>query len=566
MPVVAEERNDAGDLAPVHDRKGELGVEPGAQRRSGLGRIAICGDVFDGCCAAGRPHSTHQPGPAGKGQVPTGGLEGRGVPGRAGPAELQAQHVGIAVHRPKLADRPAQRLADALQNLRGRLGPGCGVGQGSGDRKLDIPEALRHASLADVADERHERHPGAGARRRRYRDLDRKLVAIPVQPGQLDGLAHQPAFAGFDEPRQPSLVGIPIATRNDRADQGPTDGFVVGPAEDLFRFAVPAGDQAILVGGDHRAWRGVDDDLQPLLGLLEFRHDPQLDLGVPAGRGIETNGAHEERGAGQHHQAMPDVPESVVPGLHEHEDHGLDADEHQAGDHACLDPALGAARAPVSGGDKRDHEKGGGLKQGVVVGEATPDDQRRHQQGQRRRQGDGNDTDAQRQANGPDQRPTRLGKRTRPVQQDPGEEHRCADVGGMEEEAGRLVRRERQRERKDAREGQHVLEPQHAEHDARERQGERPAMAADDHVGRREKQDDGERHHHGAVQHRHIPGQGQGGIGKERAQHGNQHQDGGGQQRQQSAGADAFQASDGTAGCDRQDVRDGHSRNIGRAP
>ena len=65
-----------------------------------------------------------------------------------------------------------------------------------------------------------------------------------------------------------------------------------------------------------------------------------------------------------------------------------------------------------------------------------------------------------------------MGQRTRPVEQDPGVEHGGADVGGMEEVRGRLAGHERQRERKDTWEGQHVLKPQDAEHDADEGQRE----------------------------------------------------------------------------------------------
>src|SRR5260370_26385430 len=72
-PFVAEEGNDAGDLTPIHDRKGEPGVEPGVHCRRGAWRIALTGDVFDRRGTAGRPHSTHHPGSAGKSQPPPGG-------------------------------------------------------------------------------------------------------------------------------------------------------------------------------------------------------------------------------------------------------------------------------------------------------------------------------------------------------------------------------------------------------------------------------------------------------------------------------------------------------------
>ncbi len=54
------------------------------------------------------------------------------------------------------------------------------------------------------------------------------------------------------------------------------------------------------------------------------------------------------------------------------------------------------------------------------------------------------------------------------MEQDPGEERGRTDVPGLEKEGRGLVRHQRQREGSDAREGQHVLEPHHAEDDADE--------------------------------------------------------------------------------------------------
>src|SRR5438094_390730 len=54
---------------------------------------------------------------------------------------------------------------------------------------------------------------------------------------------------------------------------------------------------------------------------------------------------------------MPDIPESVVTSLHEHEDHRFDTDEDQAGDHARLDAAFRAPRPPARDGASRQDER-----------------------------------------------------------------------------------------------------------------------------------------------------------------------------------------------------------------
>src|SRR5712691_8377652 len=100
---------------------------------------------------------------------------------------------------------------------------------------------------------------------------------------------------------------------------------------------------------------------------------------------------------------MPDVPESVVTSLHEHEDHGLDTYEDQAGDHTRLDATFRAASSPVQDGDKNEDEKWPGLKQGVESREATIDDERREDESEPSCHGDGRDTHPERQCQGPEQ-------------------------------------------------------------------------------------------------------------------------------------------------------------------
>ena len=152
------------------------------------------------------------------------------------------------------------------------------------------------------------------------------------------------------------------------------------------------------------------------------------------------------------------------------------------------------------------------------------------------------------------------------MEQDPGEERGRADVPGLEEEGRGLVRHQRQGEGSDAGEGQHVLKPDHAEDHADERQWKRPAVASDDHVAGREEKHDHERDHGGAVEHGHVPGEGQRGVRQERAEDGDEHDDGRRQQGEQAATANPLQAPDGAAAGHRQDGRNRHRRNMRGAP
>ena len=170
------------------------------------------------------------------------------------PATLPTKQIGILIHPPELARGPAEGLANAAEDLGGCLGPRRRAGQWPRYGELNSSKALGHPPLTDVVDERDKIDARRGARRRGNGDLDRKLMAVAVQAGQLDGVADQPALTGLDEARQTSLVGVAIATRNDRADQGPPHRFIVRPAEDLLRLAVPAGDQSSLIGADDGAW------------------------------------------------------------------------------------------------------------------------------------------------------------------------------------------------------------------------------------------------------------------------------------------------------------------------
>ena len=268
------------------------------------------------------------------------------------------------------------------------------------------------------------------------------------------------------------------------------------------------------------------------LRLLEPLHDAQLDVGFVPRRHIEADGPDQQRNARQHHQGVPDVPEPVVARPHEHEHHGLDRDQHQPRDDARLDAALRAAPLPVHCGGEGDDEEWDGLKQGVEFGEAGSEDHRGQHQRQPSGDGDGRHADPHRQRQRAEQRLAGTRQRARPMQQDPGQEDRRSDVGRVEEEAVGLVAGKRQPEWKDSGEGQHVLEPQEADDDAREHQRERPPMPAEHDIGGREGQDHRQRDHHGAVQHRDVPGQGQRGVWQERTQHRNQHQRGRRQQGQ----------------------------------
>ena len=72
------------------------------------------------------------------------------------------------------------------------------------------------------------------------------------------------------------------------------------------------------------------------------------------------------------------------------------------------------------------------------------------------------------------------------MEQDPGEERGRANMPRLEEERCGLIRHQRQLEGSDAREGQHVLKPHHAEDEADEGQGQQAAVPADDHITGRE--------------------------------------------------------------------------------
>ena len=161
--LAAEKGDDAGDLPPIRDRKGEVAMQSGAQGRRGVWRIRMARQVFQRCRPAGRPHATDQAGAAGKAQLLAGGFEAGDLLGRSIPAELRAEHVGVPVHRPGLTHGPAQRLAHPLQNLGGGLRPAGGIGEWPGHGKLHTPQPLRHTPLTDVGDERDEGHARAGA-------------------------------------------------------------------------------------------------------------------------------------------------------------------------------------------------------------------------------------------------------------------------------------------------------------------------------------------------------------------------------------------------------------------
>src|SRR5205823_187096 len=181
------------------------------------------------------------------------------------PAVLPAEQIRVFVDGPELGGRPAECFADPLENLWRSLAPAPGVGEWPRDRKLHIPEALGDASMADVRDEGDEGDARPGAGRRGNGDLNRELTTVAMERRQLHGPAEEPALTGFDKPRHPSPVRLAITTRDDGGGERPSDRFIAGPAEDRLGLAVPVGDHAPLIGGDHRARRGIDDDLQPFL-------------------------------------------------------------------------------------------------------------------------------------------------------------------------------------------------------------------------------------------------------------------------------------------------------------
>ena len=419
-PLRTEERDHAGDLPPIGDGEGELAVEAGARGQRGAGRF-VTSDVLDRSRPAGGPYPTQEPDAPRKCQLAAGRLEAGEVLQRTVPADLEAQQVGVPVHCPEFAGDPAQGFADALQHLGRGFGPGRGIGQGPRHGELHVAQTFRRPSLADVGDEGDEGDPRTGARGGRDGELDRKFAAVAMERGEFDGAADQLALTGFDKARQPSLVRVLIAARDDRAGQRSPDGLIVRPAEDRLCLAVPTGDHAALVRGDHGAGRGVDDHLQPLLRFPELLHHPQLHLGLPPGGVVHPDGRGEQCGAGEEEQRMPDIPEAVVAGPGEEEDHCLDRDQHQADQHAALDSPVGIAAVPVEGGGQGDRDKRRCGQQRVELGESTCHDQGRQREGQAAGDGDAQGAETGGRAKGTRERAPRIGERSGPLQQDPGQ-------------------------------------------------------------------------------------------------------------------------------------------------
>ena len=89
--------------------------------------------------------------------------------------------------------------------------------------------------------------------------FDGELMAIAMQPRHFDARVQHRPFAGKQKTLQAPAMRLAILGRNDRFMQYLPERFFAAPAENLFRLAVPAGDDACgihLYHGIHRGFQG----------------------------------------------------------------------------------------------------------------------------------------------------------------------------------------------------------------------------------------------------------------------------------------------------------------------
>ena len=222
-----EERDNAGDLAPVGHGEGELGVQAGLRGGGSARRVAVTREIADRTGAARRPHPARQAHPSGKRQRATGLLVEGEILSRPVPIVFPPENIRIVVDDPEFADGPAKGLADSLQHLRRRLRPAAGTGERASHGELDVAQPLGDPPLADVVDEGDERHLRAGPRGGRDRDLDRELMAISVDRRQLHGLADDSSLSPLDEATESAEVRVVIPPRDDGSGQRTAEGLVM---------------------------------------------------------------------------------------------------------------------------------------------------------------------------------------------------------------------------------------------------------------------------------------------------------------------------------------------------
>src|SRR5207247_11473636 len=91
-----------------------------------------------------------------------------------------------------------------------------------------LQHLLRTLLFGEVADESPEQpmisQPHGG-----HRQLDRELVSVPVQGGDLDALPQDRPFPRLEEPREATRVPLPAVRRYTRVREDPSDGLRLGP-------------------------------------------------------------------------------------------------------------------------------------------------------------------------------------------------------------------------------------------------------------------------------------------------------------------------------------------------
>src|SRR5207245_5289441 len=133
---------------------------------------------------------------------------------------------------------------------------------------LLLQHLLRTLLFGEVADESPEQpmisQPHGG-----HRQLDRELVSVPVQGGDLDALPQDRPFPRLEEPREATRVPLPVVRRDDRVREAPTDGFRHGPAEHGLGGCAPAHDPSGLVHRDAGVERAVEQRLETGFGSAD---------------------------------------------------------------------------------------------------------------------------------------------------------------------------------------------------------------------------------------------------------------------------------------------------------
>ncbi len=164
---------------------------------------------------------------------------------------------------------------------------------------------LQSPPLRDVMDE------GAEGRRvpdpdRPDRQLHRKVATALVDSLHLGPLADEGARTGREISSDAGLMCSAARFGHDQLRQGCPESLVAAPAERLGRSLVPLDHDPVVIDGDVRRARRLDD---PTLLLLA---GPELRLGILLGRDVGQDAVGLETAVREHQQtrlvADPDVP------------------------------------------------------------------------------------------------------------------------------------------------------------------------------------------------------------------------------------------------------------------